>query len=1506
MAKAAILQPTEVPFTIESGNYVLGAGGDDLTGIASVYFEADDGVNTPVSDTVTARANFLKHVTLGSSRAKAKYEYWTTLNLSSLDDGPVTITITATPSGGGETPKTFTYTVLNNSSSSFTPLIRYVDSVSGSDSNDGLTPETARATIYSVIRQLQSADGSADCGGHIIYCAAGSYAITRTGGGPYPITVRSWLTIAAAPGESKSSVTITSAGDCREINHIRLRDVTFNGATINPNSLGGTGDDYAWFDFCDLVGTGTGLAQAAYRWCNTDIERQYFTECVGSNVVIGLSRAYLVRDCEFHTVGGSIVQALRGGVWNLLSYNTFVGDPEIHTDGIILSGAFDNLYINRWRCIDNDSAKLLFHDDSGTTYENIAYRNILFQSGQAVLGSPPTSSFNKANTHVVMRNVTFANQRVILDESGLGDVTLSKCLYENVVFEQYPGSSSLVDTDAECVFRTNHSVATPDARLDASTGDPLYVSVGSPNWDYRPDTGSPLLGTGTPNGDAPGPRGCGDPDNPNKGAPGDVAGLGFSQEPFEVEGSEGEIALPSIASTVAMGSLTVAAQAAGDVELPSIASTVAMGSLTLAAQAEQDIELPAIPSGAVMGDLTVSAGGVGEIELPSIPSGVVMGTLTVAAQAAGELELPSIASTAAMGSFTVATDTAATIELPSIASTATLGALVIGTDGWTDVALVDLVHYATLAGTARTCRVAFAQGLVQTGSSFRAYWMDGPTKTYVPATFSRPTSWGALESGTDYVFTIELCCIWPATHEITVEALPPGAFDFDPAPDSAFSYHSAITAVGTGFRARVRLPEHSLTFDLMARNERHHIDGDAVQEFEWFSHVADGDIPTSFSCRFGLRYYTGLPQAHSWVHVTRGVAGNVYNPASPEGPHINDQSYDRTEVIFERSLDGGGSWQSVTLDDVGGLAWIRQPHGSGVQIRTLEIDFVTGTVHDLVETEQPRGMRSLDLLAPFFTGADVPSWITDPQAAAQALNTVENVNLLNFQDAKYFPLEPFGTGTMPVFGVNHIVPDLHAGGLRIDGLRKQINQSGCRGGHFYWPDGTLVQESDFPTAVLGTDGLMHPLGGEHWMNEASDRDLAKGLKNGNFVNVVGWDIEHYTPNVISQAHMFYGDMGMRWEAEREGENYLLFMYGTAKGSLQFPGNHAKGPSRGRGRGLDAGAYLYWSLTDDDLRRRIRDRMVTTVAQMKARCEADVVEHNFFWTVSPSATSWDAITAFWSPWQHGLWVKGLIGARAVFEVAGETTTVDEIDAMKNGGDAILVDGLAQFVLDHIRDDLPGLSGLWRTAYERFYNETPERITASASFELTFWCMPALLDMAATTLDSTDYSKLSAVLEQVVHGRTGTTNVWDTMSLWEIQSAPVEANTIALPSIPSTVAMGALTVVSDQEITLPSIESTVTMGEIGVVPDGVVILPQIGPSTVMGAITIANQVTPTIELPSIQSTVLGTLRLAKQLVIALEPIESTVTMGRLKVGDAGQYTMLDRFVRRRFRDEVATDA
>jgi hypothetical protein len=106
-------------------------------GIASVTVEADDGSNPAVSSVITERTE---------SALDDWWQYIATLDLSTLDDGPITITATAAADGTTST-REISFTIRKDGTPAAVPVI-YVAGTTGADANDGLTVGAPKKTLH--------------------------------------------------------------------------------------------------------------------------------------------------------------------------------------------------------------------------------------------------------------------------------------------------------------------------------------------------------------------------------------------------------------------------------------------------------------------------------------------------------------------------------------------------------------------------------------------------------------------------------------------------------------------------------------------------------------------------------------------------------------------------------------------------------------------------------------------------------------------------------------------------------------------------------------------------------------------------------------------------------------------------------------------------------------------------------------------------------------------------------------------------------------------------------------------------------------------------------------------------------------------------------------------------------------------------------------------------------------------------------------------------------------
>jgi hypothetical protein len=235
-------------------------------------------------------------------------EYFVALRASDFADGPVEVRAIAYPTVGEPRVLAGALTgtdaanrgehsmLLNaNANGSLLSPVRYV-STTGSNANNGLTPETAYADVTYAANRITAAQGNSD--GGIIYLLAGSHSIPGAAFGNENTTVNRWLTIKPAPGLTKADVTVTGttfSGLNSKL--VKFEDVTITGG-INS---GGPLVDYLWLDNCLLNGPGqdVGSITPGASWSG-----RWYTSSTFQNVANGAIDANLVRNCIVQDYGG--------------------------------------------------------------------------------------------------------------------------------------------------------------------------------------------------------------------------------------------------------------------------------------------------------------------------------------------------------------------------------------------------------------------------------------------------------------------------------------------------------------------------------------------------------------------------------------------------------------------------------------------------------------------------------------------------------------------------------------------------------------------------------------------------------------------------------------------------------------------------------------------------------------------------------------------------------------------------------------------------------------------------------------------------------------------------------------------------------------------------------------------------------------------------------------------------------------------------------------------------
>lgn len=522
MTKQVVLGHPEVPHEIvDSGTYSVGARARADGGIESVTFTAT-GPDGTATSTITAQSSYTKH-------ASAIWCFNTTLDLSSVGDGMVTITITATPVEADVAARTLSYEVLNNVGGTFNPRQWvYVDPVNGDDTNSGILTDPL-FSIHRALRRLAELDLAGDVGGHFVYLLAGRYE----GQGfdtPYPTASRSFVEILPAPGVDRSEVTLaTGLLRVRNVSLLKIHGIQIENTTIDAAATT-SGSRHLWLSDCLFTGaqpidSNYGL-DPYVGW-----DEVYLTGTEIDGWRRNVTSPRMMRNCVLRNAGEVSINKPTGWHWNNEVESLWPAATLPEEDGgglyssVIRLGSAENMIMEGLRVTGIEKARLI-DDPIGATLENCLFHNVLLAHG----GDYPTiqsSRLRGPHTHVFFDHVTVANQALYLEkDNGFDpvDVQVGNCLFRRLALNG--------DGDGIEILGTHYHDAPDDpSLLPGSTGDPEFIDP--PGLDYRIASGSPAEDQGDPSiPAADGPRGNGSALT-NPGALGEVAApYGFSEHVY--------------------------------------------------------------------------------------------------------------------------------------------------------------------------------------------------------------------------------------------------------------------------------------------------------------------------------------------------------------------------------------------------------------------------------------------------------------------------------------------------------------------------------------------------------------------------------------------------------------------------------------------------------------------------------------------------------------------------------------------------------------------------------------------------------------------------------------------------------------------------------------------------------------------------------------------------------------------------------------------------------------
>lgn len=236
-----------------NGQFAVEADGGHEGWLAGVRFDVTDGVTTVTRwASAMTRSRYQDTAIISNAQwdanragsAEGGLGVWSSglISHTSFNDGEITVTMTAVPRVGGlPAARTESWTLACNSAGGYVQRVRYVDSVAGSDANDGLTAATAVLTLQrGCLLAGAEVNGATAKSVPIVRLVGGSPGSPRSydmyvgsgSGTAVPSATHTWLTIEPAEGHSRDTVRIVnwgasqSGGASHRIRRLQLRDIT--------------------------------------------------------------------------------------------------------------------------------------------------------------------------------------------------------------------------------------------------------------------------------------------------------------------------------------------------------------------------------------------------------------------------------------------------------------------------------------------------------------------------------------------------------------------------------------------------------------------------------------------------------------------------------------------------------------------------------------------------------------------------------------------------------------------------------------------------------------------------------------------------------------------------------------------------------------------------------------------------------------------------------------------------------------------------------------------------------------------------------------------------------------------------------------------------------------------------------------------------------------------------------------------------------------------------------
>jgi len=250
---------------------------------------------------------------------------------------------------------------------------------------------------------------------------------------------------------------------------------------------------------------------------------------------------------------------------------------------------------------------------------------------------------------------------------------------------------------------------------------------------------------------------------------------------------------------------------------------------------------------------------------------------------------------------------------------------------------------------------------------------------------------------------------------------------------------------------------------------------------------------------------------------------------------------------------------------------------------------------------------------------------------------------------------PSNTGAQADFGVMLLTAEALGNVERLRAVQRSVYRDMCRPGHWRTINVDPLEVSQYPNYLPWQGQPNTRIGSEMFgkSRKISSKDGHEGWPGAPWATR---DREHWSANYVITYALLTGDPLALQECDRLVEAWLAECRYSLKTPTGKPVGYIadKGAARDVGRTLKAGVLLWLVTGREDLKQRIKERVIRIHEQWTGRLTSPVRPID---THSPHGGNLNGLYTFFMPWQEGI---GVVGLDAVYQVFSDSKAKEIAD------------------------------------------------------------------------------------------------------------------------------------------------------------------------------------------------------------------------------------------------------